>query len=109
MYENITKYIEIFGNDAADDGKLQADLAAFTDAFQQAGLMDPDGLNVMGARGWATRSALLEAAPSMTVQEACACISAFLQQEMFIPGLLADQVKQGILPAILQRLQALEG
>ena len=109
MYENITKYIEIFGNDAADDGKLQADLAAFPDAFQQAGLMDPDGLNVMVARGCATRSPLLEAAPSMTAPQPCACISAFLQQEMFIPGLLADQVKQGILPAILQRLQALEG
>ena len=83
MYENITKYIEIFGNDAADDGKLQADLAAFTDAFQQAGLMDPalKGkrlrrlvlLLMTSHQGWAQHNATWDPAHRISLEEMLAC------------------------------------
>ena len=106
MYENITKYLEVFGEDGASVSPEQ--VAAFADAFTQSGLMDPNGMETMGARGWATRTALREAAPTMTAQEACACISAFVLQESFIPGVLADQIAQGILPLILKRLKELD-
>ena len=45
---------------------------------------------------------------AMTAEEACVCISAFIQQESFIPGVLADLVRQDVLPGILKRLRELD-
>ena len=105
MYEKITRYLDPFSNKSAS----QEEINAFVTDFTQSGFMNPDGMDIMGTRGWATRSALRNDAPTMTAEEACACISAFVMQESFIEGLLLDQIEQGILPLILERLKELDG
>ncbi len=109
MYEKFTEYLEFFGKNADQQGDLSAKAAAFAADFSQSEFMNPNAMEIMGAKGWATRSALLKDAPSMTAEDACACISGFVMQESFIPGVLLDQIQQGILPRILERLKELDG
>lgn len=108
MYEKITGYLDFFGENASSQTDLKEKIKAFTDDFMQSGFMNPDGMEIMGAHGWMTRSALRNDAPNMTAEEACACISAFIQQESFFEGILLDQIEQGILPRILERLKELD-
>lgn len=108
MYEKITKYAEIFGGSAGAPENLPEKIQAFIADFSQSEWMNPDGMQVVGERGWATRSALRNDIPSMTAEEVCACLSAFVQQEAFLEGIILDLVQQGILPQMLQRLQELD-
>ena len=108
MYEKITSYLDFFGENA-DKSNLEGKIQSFMQDFMESGLMNPDGMNIMGERGWATRTALKNDAPTMTAEEACACISTFILQENFCPGGLLDQIQQGILPPILARLKELDG
>ena len=106
MYEKITKYIDVFGEDAAD---LSNQIQSFAAEFSQSGFMNPDSIEILGQHGWADRSALKNDAPTMTAEEACACLSAFVMQESFCEGILLDQIQQGILLPILRRLKELDG
>ena len=107
MYEKITGYLKFFGKNASPEA--QEKTAAFVADFSQSGLMNPDGMEIMGQRGWATRTALKNDAPTMTAEEVCACLSAFVMQESFCEGILWDLVQQGVLPVLLERLKELDG
>ena len=90
MYEKITAYLDFFGRDAIPESELQEKTKEFSVDFMQSGFMVSND------------------APAMTAEEACVCISAFIQQESFIPGVLADLVRQDVLPGILKRLRELD-
>lgn len=109
MYEKITGYLDAFENGTVSDEELGKEITSFIDDFSQSGFMNPDAMQVMAEHDWATRTALRNDAPSMSAEDACACISAFVMQESFIEGIILDQIKQGILPLILKRLKELDG
>ena len=108
MYENITKYLDFFSKNTLSKEELQEKIDLFVRDFSQSELMNPDAMNIMGMHGWATRSALKNAIPTMSAEEVCACISAFVMQESFLQGILLDQIQQGILSRILERLKELD-
>ena len=108
MYEKITAYLDSFGDHASSEAELQKETESFARDFMQSGLMVPDAMEAMGARAWASKSALKEEAAAMTGEEVCVCLSAFAQQEAFIPGVLQDLVQQGVIPRILARLKELD-
>lgn len=70
--------------------------------------MTPDAMESMGERAFAGKEALKNDAPTMTAEEVCVCLSAFIQQETFIPGILLDLVRQGVIPAFIRRLKELD-
>lgn len=105
MYEKITCYLDSFVGDAAGQNEK---IEAFASEFMQSEFMNPNAMEAMGERMWASKTKLREDAPSMTADEVCICLSAFVQQEAFIPGILADLIKQGVIPAMLQRLKELD-
>ena len=108
MYEKITAYLDFFGRDAIPESELQEKTKEFSVDFMQSGFMVSNAMEAMGERAWASKSQLREDALAMTAEEACVCISAFIQQESFIPGVLADLVRQDVLPGILKRLRELD-
>lgn len=109
MHENITKYLDFFSKNTLSKEELQEQINLFVRDFSQSEFMNPDAMDIMGMRGWATRSALQNAIPTMSAEDACACISAFVVQESFFQGIVLDQIQQGILPRILERLKELDG
>ena len=109
MYEKITNYLDLFRKIEAGTAAESGEVKAFENDFMQSGRMDPDGIVLMGNRGWASRSAIKADTPSMTAEEVCACISAFVMQESFCQGILLDLIKQGVLVPLLERLKTLEG
>ena len=109
MYEKFTGYLDSFGKGMTTEADLQSSIESFVAAFSQSELMNPNGMEIMGSKGWATRSALKNDAPNMTAEEACACLSAFVMQESFCPGIVLDLINQDILPKILERLKELDG
>lgn len=104
MYEKITAYLETFSSGAAPEDKIKA----FAADFMESGLMNPNAMEAMGSRVMASKTALKNEAPTMSGEEICVCISAFVQQDMFIPGILTDLVSQGVIPQMLKRLQELD-
>lgn len=109
MYEKITAYLDCFSNTEAPEAEISAKIGSFVEDFSKSGLANPEALMIMGMRGWATRSALKADAPTMTAEEACACLSAFTEQESYCPGVILELVRQGIMAQILQRLKELDG
>ena len=109
MYEKMTGYLDSFTDASLPEGDLQKKLQKFAADFAQSGLVNPEGMMIMGIRGWATRSALRNDAPTMTGEEVCACLSAFVEQESFCPGILLSLVKEEVLPRLLARLKELDG
>ena len=105
MYEKITKYADIFSKDAASPADRKKEIQSFIADFSQSGYMNPDALQVMGERGWISRSVLKNDLPSMTAEDICACFSAFIQQESFIEGIILDTIEKGILQELLERLK----
>ena len=109
MHENITKYLDFFSKNTLSKEELQEQINLFVRDFSQSEFMNPEAMDIMGMRGWATRSALQNAIPTMSAEDACARISAFVVQESFFQGIVLDQIQQGILPRILERLKELDG
>ena len=109
MYEKFTAYLDSFGNGGVSGTDLSGSIQAFVSDFSQSELMDPNGMELMGSKGWATRSALKNDIPGMSAEEVCACLSTFVLQESFCPGILQDLINQDILPKMLERLKALDG
>lgn len=108
MYEKITSYLDFFESSSVSDSELQTKIESFADAFMQSEFMNPNAMEAMGERAWAGKAALKNDAPSMTAEEVCICLSAFVQQETFIPGILLDLVRQGVIPQMLKRLKELD-
>lgn len=106
MYEKITKYIDVFGENAAPAADA---IQSFVAEFSQSEFMNPEAMEILGTRGWEKRSALKSDAPTMTAEDACACISAFVMQESFCEGIILDLIQQGVLLPILKRLKELDG
>ena len=44
----------------------------------------------------------------MTADEIFVCLSAFIQQDAFIPGILQDLIQQDVIPKMLKRLKELD-
>ena len=108
MYEKITAYIIIFDDASISENDLKEKLKSFSDDFMQSGLMNPNAMEAMGDRMWASKENLKNDAPSMRAEVVGVCLSGFVQQVGFIPGFLLDLVKQGVIPEMLKRLKALE-
>ena len=107
MYEKITAYLDAFES-GAPEAELKKAAEAFANDFAQSGFMVQDAMEAMGDRAWASKSELKDSAPSMTAEEACVCLSAFLQQDSFLPGVLLDLIQQGVVPQFLKRLRELD-
>ena len=101
-------YINIFDDASISENDLKEKLKSFSDDFMQSGLMKPNAMEAMGDRMWASKESLKNDAPSMSADDVCVCLSAFVQQDAFIPGILLDLVKQGVIPEMLKRLKALD-
>ena len=108
MYEKITAYLEFFGNDALPEAQSKEKIDAFTNEFMSSGWMNPNAMEAMGERAFAGKAALREAASTMSAEEVCTCLSAFIQQDAFIPGILPDLIQQGVIPQMLKRLKELD-
>lgn len=108
MYEKFTSYLDSFSKGAASEANLQSDIQSFVTEFSQSELMNPSGMEIMGSKGWAARSALKNDIPNMSEEEVCACLSAFVMQESFCPGIILDLIHHDILPKILERLKELD-
>ena len=108
MYEKITSYLDYFDNGGLKGNELDEKVKAFAADFMQSGLMNPDAMEAMGDRMWLSKTELKNNALSMSADDACVCLSAFVQQDAFIPGILTDLVQQGVIPQILKRLKELD-
>ena len=108
MYEKFTRYIDFFENDAVSETELNEKVQAFGADFMQSEFMNPNAMEAMGERMFKGKAELKSDAPTMTAEDACVCLSAFVLQENFIPGVLLDLVKQGVIPQILKRLKELD-
>ncbi len=108
MYEKITAYANIFEDNAVPKADLPGKIESFSNDFMQSGFMVSDAMEAMGERAFAGKEALKKDAPTMTAEEVCICLSAFIQQEAFIPGILLDLVQQGVIPALIRRLKELD-
>lgn len=108
MYEKITSYLNFFDSDTISESELNEKIKLFSDDFIQSEFMLPNAMEAMGERIMASKSELKNDAPTMTAEEACTCLSAFIQQDAFIPGVLLDLVKQDVVPQILKRLKELD-
>ena len=108
MYEKITSYHDVFGKNAVSESELQKKIESFVTDFMQSEFMNPNAMEAMEKYAWVSKSELKNAASTMTADEACTCLSAFVQQESFIPGILLDLTQQGVLPQILGRLKELD-
>ena len=108
MYKRLTGYADEFKALAQDEAALAEKAAAFARDVKLHGIEDPGAMERMMEKGWITNSSLLEAAPAMTAEEVLTCLAAFVAQEEFIPGILANLVQLGVLPRILERLAELD-
>ncbi len=108
MYENITSFIDAFENNATSEAELKKQIETFANNFAESEFMQPDAMEAMGDRMFAGKAALKEAASTMTADEIFICLSAFIQQDAFIPGILQDLVQQDVIPQMLKRLKELE-
>ncbi len=108
MYEKFTSYLDVFGGNPVPEAELQKEIETFAKEWAQSEWMVPDAMEAMGQRAWASKSSLKNDAATMTAEEACVCLSAFIQQDSFIPGVLQDLIQQGVLPEILKRLKDLD-
>ncbi len=108
MYEKITSYLDFFENSAVSEAELNEKIKQFSDDFMQSGFMNPNGMEAMGERVMAGKSQLKNDALTMSAEEICNCLSAFVQQDAFIPGIVLDLVQQGVVPQMLKRLKELE-
>ena len=107
MYEKITGYLDTFSKGAADP-EIKEKISSFVSDFSQSGFMNPNAMEIMGNKGWATRSALKNDIPAMSADDACACLSGFVQQEFFCEGIILDLISNGIFTGILERLKELD-
>ena len=108
MYQKFTDYLDSFSKGATAGTDLQGSIESFVADFSQSELMDPNGMELVGSKGWETRTALRNAIPNMTAAEVCACLSTFVLQESFCPGSILDLIKQDIFLKILERLKELD-
>ena len=90
------------------EAELQKKAEEFSENFMQSEFMNPNAMEAMGERILASKSSLKANAPSMTSEEALVCLSAFVQQNTFIPGVVPDLVRQDVIPEILKRLKELD-
>ena len=108
MYEKITSYLDAFEKSGGSAGDLNDKIKSFVAEFTESEWMNPNAMEAMGERMWASKSALRAEAPTMSAEDACICLSAFIQQETFIPGILLDLIQQDVIPQILKRLKELD-
>ena len=108
MYEKITGYLDTFSKGAADP-EIKEKISSFVSDFSQSGFMNPNAMEIVGEKGWVDRGALKNATPTMSAEDACACLSCFVQQEYFLEGISLDLISNGLLIGILQRLKELDG
>ncbi len=108
MYEKITSYLDFFDNGTLSEPELNEKINLFSADFMQSEFMNPNAIEAMGDRMWLSKTELKNQALSMTAEDACICLSAFIQQESFIPGILLDLIQQGVIPQILKRLKELD-
>ena len=108
MYEKIISYLDFFDNGTLSEPELNEKINLFSADFMQSEFMNPNAIEAMGDRMWLSKTELKNQALSMTAEDACICLSAFIQQESFIPGILLDLIQQGVIPQILKRLKELD-
>ena len=108
MYESITSYLDAFAGDSLSEEELQASISSFAGAVMQSEWMVPDAIEAMGERAWASKAVLKAEAAAMPAEEICVCLSAFVQQEAFIPGILLNLIQEGVIPQFLLRLKELD-
>ena len=108
MYESITSYLDFFEKNDISEAELQKKAEEFSENFMQSEFMNPNAMEAMGERMWASKSSPKADAPSMTSEQALVCLSAFVQQNTFIPGVVLDLVQQDVIPEILKRLKELD-
>ncbi len=108
MYEKITSYLDFFDNGTLSEPELNEKINLFSADFMQSEFMNPNAIEAMGDRMWLSKTELKNQALSMTAEDAYICLSAFIQQESFIPGILLDLIQQGVIPQILKRLKELD-
>lgn len=108
MYESITSYLDFFEKNDISETELQKKAEEFSEKFAQSEFMNPNAMEAMGERILASKSSLKADAPSMTSEQALVCLSAFVQQNTFIPGIVPDLIQQGVIPEILKRLKELD-
>ena len=108
MYESITSYLDFFEKNNISEAELQKKAEEFSENFMQSEFMNPNAMEAMGERMWSSKSSLIADAPSMTSEQALVCLSAFVLQNTFIPGIVPDLIQQGVIPEILKRLKELD-
>ena len=108
MYEKITSFVDFFENHAGSEDELNKQIEKFAKDFMESEFVHPNAMEEMGDRMFASKSALKEAAPTMTADEIFICLSAFVQQDAFIPGILQDLIQQDVIPEMLKRLKELD-
>ena len=108
MYEKITSFVDFFENNAVSEGELKKQIEKFANAFMESEFMHLNAMEEMGDRMFAGKSALKEAASTMTADEIFVCLSTFIQQDAFIPGILQDLIQQDVIPKMLKRLKELD-
>lgn len=82
-------------------------IVEFMDFFQTSEYAEPNYMEIMEKRGWLDRAKLRNDISRMNEKEVLTCLTALIRQERFCDGFFAGCIEEGLVEALLRRLEDL--
>lgn len=82
-------------------------IVEFMEFFQTSEYANPNYMETIEKHGWLDRAKLRDDIPRMNEKEVLTCLTALIRQERFCDGFFAGCIEEGVVEALLRRLEEL--